>query len=343
MKKIYLLTDYKNQFGSFYNAPIYRGGFDLKKLIFTFKQYGYMLDVLKISSVQIRNIEWKDQLVLYTSNEEPNFYYKSYIDDIVYYLYLKKAILIPHYELLKANNNKGFMELYKNTLTDKAGYIQSYSFGCLEDVLAHRNIITFPLIFKPSVGAMSKGIKLINSWDELIKAVKKNSYPVKLINSIKETYRAFKYKGYVKNSNYQGKFVLQSFIPDLKNDWKVLIFGEKVYILKRGVRQGDFRASGSHFDYKAGRESEFPVEKLDDLIAFKDAINIPNISLDYVYDGEQGYIIEFQGIYFGMSTHDYSKDYYVKEQGEWITKPNDLDKYQLYTQSIDHYVKTNNL
>lgn len=57
---------------------------------------------------------------------------------------------------------------------------------------------------------------------------------------------------------------------------------------------------------------------------FKKLVNIPNISLDFAYDGKKGYIIEFQGVYFGQSTHDYSQDYYLKENDKWVTKPNIL-------------------
>lgn len=341
MVDIFILTDYKNQFGSNYDAVPYRSGFRQDRLKELFLKQGFSTQFIPISEVQHVQLAWEGKFVLYTSNEEPGYHFKSYIEDVVLYLRLRKAILIPHYELLRANNNKSFMELYKKVLLNGSDDIEALSFGSLEDVEQTDANIKFPVVFKTSGGAMSSGVRKVNSQKELVKVIKQLSRTANLKQSIKETLRAFKHKGYVKNSNYQAKFVLQPFISGLSNDWKVLIFGEQVYILKRGVRKGDFRASGSHVDYKAGSEAGFPVDKLDSLMEFKNKINIPNLSIDYAYDGKKGYIIEFQGIYFGLSTHNYCKDYYIKEGERWVTRPNVMDKEELFAYSIVHFLKTN--
>lgn len=236
MKNIYLLTDYKYQFGAYDNATPYRSGYNLERLTNSFKEYGYMLEILNFAKVQLSSIQWENQIVIYTSNEEPLLKYKSYIEDVIYYLYLKNAILIPHYELIRANNNKVFMELYKRIILDNQDMLQSFVFGCLEDVLGLRELISFPVVFKPSEGAMSKGVKLISSWNELIKTIKKQRKSTKLKHIIKDELRAIIHKGYIKNSKYQGKFILQPFIKGLKNDWKVLIFGDQVYVLNRAIK-----------------------------------------------------------------------------------------------------------
>jgi len=44
---------------------------------------------------------------------------------------------------------------------------------------------------------------------------------------------------------HRSKFIVQEFIPDLSNDWKVLVFWDKYYVLRRKNRPNDFRASGS--------------------------------------------------------------------------------------------------
>jgi hypothetical protein len=71
---------------------------------------------------------------------------------------------------------------------------------------------------------------------------------------------------------------------------------------------------------------------------FKDKMQLPNVSIDFAFDGVQGYIIEFQGVYFGTSTHNYCKDYYIKEAGKWITKPNVFSKEELFVYSICHFL-----
>jgi hypothetical protein len=185
---------------------------------------------------------------------------------------------------------------------------------------------------------MSSGVALAKNKAELLDLVKKNAKTSSLKLRVKEMIRHRKYLGYVKNSYYQKKFILQPYIPNLENDWKVLIFGEKVYILRRGVRKNDFRASGSHVGYKAGSNSGFPIDHLDRLIELKNKIGLPNISIDYTFDGKKGYIIEFQGIYFGLSTHNYSDDYYEKVDGKWEIKANTLSKDELFVYSVIHHL-----
>lgn len=338
MKNIYILTDYKNYFGSNYDADPYRSGFDHATLKDLFKQYSYLAIFINMVDVQKQKIDWRDEIVLYTSNEEPDYYYKEYIEDIIQYLKLSGALLIPHYELLRANNNKSFMELYKSVILKGTDYLESQTYGCLEDMMKHIDDLKYPIVFKTSSGAMSRGVALAKSRGELISIVKKFTGSATNEQKLKEILRQKKHKGYVKNSNYQKKFILQPFIPNLQNDWKVLIFGGQLYILKRGVRKNDFRASGSHVGYLAGLEAGFSLGHLDRLIEFKNKIGIPNISLDYVFDGKRGYIIEFQGIYFGLSTINYCKDFYIKENGKWITKPNVQSKEELYVYSIKHYL-----
>jgi hypothetical protein len=341
VQTITLLTDYKGFFGSNYDAIPYRSGFDKNKLKELFFNYNYKTEFLSFSEA-LKSNNWANKWVLYTSNEEPDYYYKSFIEDVMMYLKLNGANLIPPIELLRANNNKSFMELYKSQLLDQKNTLPSFVFGTLEEAMAHKNDFTYPLVFKPADGAMSAGVALVKNESELIQQIKKHNKTASFKRKIKEFVREKKHIGYKRDSFYQRKFILQAFIPKLQNDWKVLIFGDQVYILKRGVRKNDFRASGSHIGYKAGKEADFPLHKLDELVGFKNKIDIPHISIDYVYDGKNGHVIEFQGIYFGLSTHNYCKEYFIKENGKWIAKPNTMTKEDLYVYSIVDYLNEKN-
>ena len=128
-------------------------------------------------------------------------------------------------------------------------------------------------------------------------------------------------------------------MPDLKNDWKVLVYGEKYFVLKRNIKENDFRASGSGYNYTAGSESGFRVQMLNFLRKFYTAMDVPNLSIDFAWDGQTGYVFEFQGIYFGTSTQYKSKDYYEYSQGKWKLKENDLDQEQVYVHSVVEYLK----
>lgn len=338
MTKICLLTDYHNTFSSKYGSKPYRSGYDKQKLIDYFKDFGYTLGIIKISDIQFLNIDWKDKLILYTSSEEPGLYYKQYIEDIIYSLKLKGAILIPPFELLRANNDKVFMELLRDIVFNDIVF-KSFTFSSLEDVYNNLDKLPFPLVFKTADQALSSGVSLIKNKKELIHHIKKTCKTYSFKQIIKENIRQKKHSGYKKESFYQRKFILQPFIANLKFDWKVLIYGNRIFILKRHTRKNDFRASGSHINYKAGSEADFPLKYLDNLVEFKEKLNVPNISIDFVTDGKRGYIIEFQAINFGTSTILYCKDYCIKENGQWIFKKIDTDLEEIYTNSIVHFLK----
>ena len=60
-----------------------------------------------------------------------------------------------------------------------------------------------------------------------------------------------KHHPHIFESYHRKKFIIQSFVPDLKDDWKVLVYNEKYYVLNRKIRKNDFRASGSNiFDFE---------------------------------------------------------------------------------------------
>src|SRR5690606_8893478 len=64
-----------------------------------------------------------------------------------------------------------------------------------------------------------------------------------------------KFKNFFSIGNYHNEaweyyraripYVQQQFVPNLKCDYKALVFMDKVFLLKRGTRKDDFRASGS--------------------------------------------------------------------------------------------------
>lgn len=113
------------------------------------------------------------------------------------------------------------------------------------------------------------------------------------------------------------KMIIQNFIPNLQNDFKVLVFGEKYYILQRNVRKNDFRASGSgklEFPAQIGKK-EFEVLQFASNAYMQ--IDTPLLSIDIAHDGTKCHMIEFQCLNFGPYTLQYSSCYYKKENNEW--------------------------
>lgn len=340
MKSIIALTDYKGHFGSKFRAKPYRSGYNQDLLKKYFTEIGFNLEFLYMRSAVETNRDWRGQLVIYTSSEEVGFNYKSFIEDVILNLEKQGAILLPSFEFLRANNNKVYMEMLRTrVLGEKLGGSRSQYYGTFEELLEDINTekISYPTVIKKAEGAMSKGVFLAKSSKDLVKLARIISRTKHLFPEAKEKLRERKHHGYIKESKYQSKFVIQPFIPNLKNDWKVIIYGDHYYILNRGIKENDFRASGSKYNYKAGSKSEFPIEKLTEVKEIFDKLDLPNLSLDYAYDGKRGYVIEIQAVYFGTSTLDFCEDYYTLEEGKWIPKQKQLDQEAEYVYSFKKY------
>lgn len=341
MNEIIILTDYKNRFGSKAGDFPYRSGFDKQKLSKYFEEYDYKIKFINLSEVEWLKSLWHKKIVLYTSSEEKDFKYKQYIEDIILGLENLGAICLPNFLHLKANNNKVFMEIFAQSVHENLN-LKSFVFGSKEETLkAYNNkIYTFPVVVKKAAGAKSRGVFLVKNINELISALKKTQNTFSFKSYLYELFRSRKHKGYQVESQYQNKIVIQPFIENLKNDWKVLVFGKDYYVLNRGIKKNDFRASGSGFNYKAGSSSEIPHEVLDYCKSFFEAFDVPNMSIDVAFDGKKSYIIEFQSLYFGTSTILMSNDYFTYKNKKWEIKPIEKDIEKIYVNSIVNYLKS---
>ena len=146
-------------------------------------------------------------------------------------------------------------------------------------------------VIKTFFGATSIGVTSSKNQNDFKKKIKRASNSKNLFYDIWDFVRAIKHKGYIKESLYRKKFIVQDMIEDLKNDWKVLIFGKKYYVLYRGVRDNDFRASGSgKFEYI----EKLPEGFLDYCEKIYNFFNVPNLSIDIGFDGKQFYLFEFK-------------------------------------------------
>jgi glutathione synthase/RimK-type ligase-like ATP-grasp enzyme len=337
MKQIYLLTDYKGNFGSKHNAVPYRSGMNKDLLKKYFEECGFEAVFMNFSEVNYED-NWKDKIVLYTSQEDHNYHYKSYIEDIVYGLELAGANVIPRFKYLRANNNKVFLEILRSQIQDKKlKNIKSWHYGTIEELKKMVDQFSYPVVLKSAEGAMSRGVSLAKNKDELIRNAKKISRTMNIYYDLKDLGRSIKRKGYIKESKYRRKFIVQEFIPDLNNDWKILIFGERYYILFRYVRENDFRASGSH-RFIFNDNSLVPIGIFKTAKRFFDVLDVPCLSIDIIYDGSNYYFTEFQAIYFGSTTHEKSDGYFKKINDKWMKINDIIDLEKVFVDSIVRYI-----
>ncbi|MBN1216079.1 MAG: hypothetical protein JXA99_11650 [Candidatus Lokiarchaeota archaeon] len=341
MNDIYFLCDYQSRFSSKYNSGIYRAGMDRSILEARLKEYDCNAVVLKVSDNKIQEIDWKDKIVAYSSIEDNDLYYKSFFEDIILFLKINQAFLLPKYEFLKANNDKIFMTLYlENISEDVFNKLKSNVFGCFEDLYYQIDKISFPCVIKRTDSAMSKGVFLAENKKQLLKYSKKVSKINDPSYEIIDFLRKYKHKEYQPESRYRKKFLVQKFIPNLINDWKILIYDDVYFVLKRFTRKNDFRASGSH---KFLFTEEVPSQVLDFSKKIFEYFDTPFISLDIGFDGIESYLFEYQGVNFGTYTMENAPFYFMMKNLKWEYCKNNLILEEVYIDSIYKYLLRKNI
>ena len=344
MDKSYLLTDYKGRFGSKHDDSPYRSGMDLELLRQSFLDAGYEAILVPFSKIDPGDGKWEGRRVLYTSSEDKGLVYKGFIEDVILSLEYAGAEVIPGFRYLRANNNKVFMELLRRMLPDEeGGNLRSFCFGALEELDGFPPT-NFPVIVKGSYGAMGSNVFLANSYEQLKSIVRHRiAAPVTLPFMFKEYIRKIRHRGYKRESFYRGNFVVQDFIPDLKNDWKIYYFGDRAYIFNRPVlpKRG-FRASGGGYDnYSYGLEAQAPEGMLDFGWKIFRALDIPCVSMDVAWDGRRFYLLEFQCVYFGTAgiLRKYSRVFFQRSEVGWQASDNEGIIEKTYAYGITWYLK----
>ncbi len=161
-----------------------------------------------------------------------------------------------------------------------APLVPSYVFYSKELALDWANKTTFPKVFKLRGGSGSANVKLVHSKSQVIqlitKAFGKGFRQYEPLTNLKERWR--KYRNGLTNLNdvlkgvlrfykepefsktigfERGYIYFQDFIPNNDFDIRVIVIANKAYALKRMVRKGDFKASGSG-------EMKFAKEEFDE-------------------------------------------------------------------------------
>lgn len=260
----------------------------------------------------------KNKVFFYASSQYLN--YSDYILDCLSYIKQCSGKIVPDINLFLAHENKVFQELEKKRM--KISSPKSLIIGTLEEGIALSRDLKYPFVAKTSFGFSSKGVSKINNRKETIKFLKRNmirydgnSINYKLIHFLRKL--KFRNAYPVKT----GKIIFQEMIEDLNSDWKVLIFYDRVFTLKRYTKKGDFKASGSGlFDFDAEPSKLL----LDFAISVRELLETPFASLDIAIKDEKPYLIEYQALHFGLITAMDNKFYYTLRDQEWSKKSNDF-------------------
>lgn len=304
---------------------------DTQKILGRLESRGYEVKKMAITNYE-STMSDSETLIVYTSSED--YTIRSFVKDKLYFDADSK-MLAPRYDLLMAHENKGFQEILRRRLNIgnlKGGYC--FDFDDLPKI--------FPYVYKSTSGAGSSGVHLVSSKSDL-RRIKKRYFSVSLFRRAVKLYRKLTfdkslYEEYAYRHKGFSRGVYQEFIAGLDGDYKVLVFGEKYYCLKRGIRDNDFRASGSgNFRFEST-----PDDVLDFAKKIFESLETPYASLDIAKTKNSCHLIEFQCLNFGPYTLLQSPGFYKKTTEslcwEYISGQSDLENE--FAESIDYYIRT---
>lgn len=314
MTKIFLLPDYR---GQFYSSTKHRGAaVNLDKLRDYFIESGFELVVIPFSKINFRTQDYKDEWVLYQSSEDPGLFYRSYLEDIMTGLLMQGAKLIPNFYQFKAHHNKHFMEIMRDIQPLlEIKNIEAERYGTYEDYL--KDVEKFKdktYVLKVSNTSKSRSVFLLQSMKEKIRLPRITSQTSSLQNMKYFIEKLRTGNTPLNISNHRQKFILQPYISGLQGDYRVVVYGDKFYVLYRANRTNDFRASGSmKFNY----DIKLPSGLLDYTKRIFDSFDVPYLALDIGVKDGTFYLFEFQFISFGQYTLEKSKYFYTYDNSEW--------------------------
>jgi glutathione synthase/RimK-type ligase-like ATP-grasp enzyme len=324
-RKVFIATLPNGFFGS---SGISWKSLSPEKISEKIKKDGNDVIVTQIDKLQNITLE-KNDIVIYTSSDEQHI--RAYIKDLMYII-SKKCTIIPSYDALLAHENKGFQQLFRNE--HNFGNVDGgYTFDA--DSLPRK----FPYVYKKTTGAGSSGVSLIKKEKDL-KKIKSRDFrislkrkAINLARKLKLTKNEFEIY-YYRNKGFN-LAVYQEFIEDLSCDYKVLVFAEKFFVLKRDVRKNDFRASGSglfKFDTPPEELLEFSEE------IFK-KIDTPYASLDVAIKNNECKLIEYQALNFGPYTLVNSPGYFIKKNLVWTYIEMESDLEENFSNALSVYIR----
>jgi hypothetical protein len=220
-----------------------------------------------------------------------------------------------------------------------APLVPTYVFYDKEQALQWISKTMFPKVFKLSGGAGSENVRLVKNKNYACKLIKtgfsKGFKAKNRINFLKERIWQFKRdrdigsflnisKGFArliipteteKKFNPEKNYVyFQDFIPQNDYDIRIIVIGKRAFAIKRMVRKGDFRASGSgNIKYEP---SEMPVGCVKIAFEITERIRAQCLAYDFVFSNGKPLITE---ISYGFARRVYLPcPGYWTEKLEWI-------------------------
>ena len=321
------ILHHKRYFGQ--SLPTFKS-MDLNLLESSLQKLGFTTSFLSFEELQN---EMPLNNTFYLCGSHQNVDIKSYLDDVLDIEHFENKI-IPNRRLIRAHENKGYQGVLAKAL--KLPY-EAQSYFIEPKSIKDRKVI------KLVNGAGSGGVKLCDSDKELSDflskallfkiGIKRLGYVLRA--KFNELKKVEYYKEALEYYTPKEKYIIQDFVPDLTCDFKILVFMDKCFVLKRSTKKGDFRASGSGlFDFV-----EPSNEILDFAEEFRRDLDTPYVSMDIIDKGGFYSCIEYQCVHFGPYTQINAEYYYVKINASWSKKSNNTKLEVLVAESVATFIK----
>jgi len=207
--------------------------------------------------------------------------------------------------------------------------VPSYVFYDKQKALEWAGTTEFPKVFKTRNGAGSQNVRLIKNKREALRIIEKafgkgiRSYDK--YGMVKESFWKFQRDKTFESIGRIAKYLLklplsarfqpehtvekgylyfQDFIPQNKFDIRVVVIGDRAFAIKRFVREGGFKASGSgNFSYA---KNEIPEETIELGFQINSKLNAQSIAYDFIYDpkNEKYVVVEISYAYSVKAYYD---------------------------------------
>ena len=226
----------------------------------------------------------------------------------------------------------------------KAPLVTSYAFYTKQEALLWANKASFPKVFKLRGGAGSTNVKLVDTRKEAVSLISRafsrgfSAYdPLASLKDRWRDYRSGKCPFFVLLKSFFRLFIVssaikllplekgyvyfQDFIPNNDTDTRIVVIGDKIIGERRGVRNGDFRASGSHILLPDASKVDMRCVQLAYNVSQKLGLQIG--VFDFVHDKDNPLLVE---VSYGTDP-DYTEcEGYWNEKLQFTSAPINLPK-----------------
>lgn len=219
----------------------------------------------------------------------------------------------------------------------KAPIVPSHVFYDKETAINWANETSYPKVFKLKGGAGASNVKLVKNNKEAIKLINrgfgKGFSQFNKLGYLKDSLRKYK-KGQVKSLSMikalarlfvttdfskkqpreKGYAYFQDFIPNNDSDLRVIIVDNKAFAVKRMVREGDFRASGSGIIIYD--KNEITIKCIEIAFDVNKFLDTQSVAFDFIWDEEGNPLIVELSYGFAINAYDQCPGYW-NEKLEW--------------------------